>query len=117
MNHREDYLKAIYKLTDGGDGKTKTSEVSEELDVSDASASETIQKLEDENLVCRAAYKGFTLSPMGKDQGEKASEKFEVLKDIFSASGVDQPVEEADAAEHSISKEAVEKLEEKVLEN
>ncbi len=117
MNSREDYLSAIYRLTDAGDGKTKTSEVSEELEVSNASASETIQKLEEEDLVCRVAYKGFTLSPMGKEKGRKAEEKFEKLEKIFSKTGVENPEQEADAVEHSISREAVEKLGEEVLEN
>ncbi|EGQ42928.1 MAG: metal dependent transcriptional regulator, partial [Candidatus Nanosalina sp. J07AB43] len=34
MDTREDYLSAIYRLTDEGDRKTKTSEVSEKLRVS-----------------------------------------------------------------------------------
>jgi DtxR family Mn-dependent transcriptional regulator len=116
MNSREDYLSAIYRLTDAGDGKTKTSEVSEELEVSNASASETIQKLEEDDLVCRAAYKGFTLSPIGKEKGRRAEEKFETLIKIFEKSGVEDSAEEADSVEHSISQEAVEKLEKKVLE-
>lgn len=117
MNHREDYLRAIYDLTKSGKNKTKTSEISKELDVSDASASETIQKLEDQDLVCRAAYKGFTLSPMGKNQGEKAKDKFEALVEIFDELGVNNPEGESDSVEHSISEEAVKKLEEEVLEN
>jgi len=115
MNHREDYLKAIYSLTDEGEGTTKTSEVSKKLDISDASASESIQKLEDENLVCRAAYKGFTLSPMGKEKGKEAKEKFYTLKNVFDQIGVENAEEEADSVEHSISGGAVEKLEEEVL--
>ncbi len=117
MNSREDYLSAIYRLTEEGTGKTKTSEVSEELGISDASASETIQKLEEDDLVCRAAYKGFTLSPMGKKKGQEAKEKFDILKNIFDEVGVDNPVEEADSVEHSISRETVEKLEAEILEN
>lgn len=117
MNSREDYLSAIYRLTDEGSGKTKTSEVSEELDVSDASASETIQKLEEDDLVCRAAYKGFTLSPMGKKKGQDAEEKFDILKNIFDKVGVSNPEEEADSVEHSISREAVEKLEAEINNN
>lgn len=117
MNTKEDYLSAIYRLTDAGDGKTKTSQVSEELGISNASASETIQKLEEEDLVCRVAYKGFTLSPMGKEEGRQAKEKFEKLKKIFDKSGVEDPEKEADAVEHSISRAAVEKLEKEILEN
>jgi Mn-dependent DtxR family transcriptional regulator len=117
MNSREDYLSAIYRLTNAGSGRTKTSEVSRELSISDASASESIQKLEEDDLVCRAAYKGFTLSPMGKKRGEEAKKKFETLKSIFEEIGMRGPEREADSVEHSISIEAVEKLEQEILEN
>lgn len=117
MNHREDYLRTIYRLTDQGEGKTTNSEISEELDISDASASETIQKLEEDDLVCRAAYKGFTLSPMGKKKGKDAKDKSDTLESIFKEVDVSEPKKEADSVEHSISLEAVERLEEKVLEN
>jgi DtxR family Mn-dependent transcriptional regulator len=113
MNTKEDYLRAVYDLTDGGEGKTTTSEISEELEVADASASEAVQKLEEEDLVCRAEYKGFTLSPMGKEEARKLSEKHEKLEMFFSEKlGLEDPKEEADAVEHAVSMEAVEKMEE-----
>jgi DtxR family Mn-dependent transcriptional regulator len=117
MNSREDYLSAIYRLTNAGSGRTKTSKVSKALNISDASASESIQKLEEDNLVCRVAYRGFTLSPMGKKKGEEAKEKFETLKNIFEKIGMRAPETEADSVEHSISTEAVEKLELEILGN
>ncbi|MFB6116073.1 MAG: metal-dependent transcriptional regulator [Candidatus Nanosalina sp.] len=111
MSSKEDYLRAIYNLTEGGEGKTTTSKLSSELEVTDASVSEAVQKLEDENLVCRAAYKGFTLSPMGKEEGRKLAEKHEKLEKFFSEKlGLEKAEEEADAVEHAISLEAVEEL-------
>lgn len=115
MSSKEDYLREIYRLTDSGDSKSSTSELAREMDVTNASVSEAVQKLEQENLVCRAAYKGFTLSPMGKDEAEKLDEKNKKLKRIFSYLGLEHPENEADRVEHSISLEAVEKLEEKLL--
>lgn len=112
MDSAENYLRAIYNLTDGGDGATSTSEVAERLDVSDASASEAIQKLEDENLVCRAPYREFTLSPLGKERGERLARKHEILQDFFEDIGVEEPEREADAAEHAVSVETAEKIEE-----
>ena len=112
---KEDYLREIYSLTDEGDSSTTTSELAEKMDVTNASASEAVQKLEDEKLVCRAAYKGFTLSPMGKEEASKLVEKNKKLKRIFEKSDITDPEEEADKVEHSISIEAVEKLEASVL--
>lgn len=113
MESRENYLRAIYELTGKGEGGTTTSEVASQLDVSDASASEAIQKLEDENLVCRAPYKDFTLSPMGKAEAEEITKKYRTLKKFLSDTlKVEDAEEQADAIEHHITKEAAEKLKE-----
>lgn len=112
---KEDYLRKIYFLTDEGDSSTSTSELAEKINVTNASASEAVQKLEEEDLVCRAAYKGFTLSPMGKEQASKLSEKNRKLKEIFQKLEIDNPEAEADSIEHSISMEALDKLEDSVL--
>ncbi|MFB6241575.1 MAG: metal-dependent transcriptional regulator [Candidatus Nanosalina sp.] len=111
MSSREDYLRSIYQLTDGGEEKTTTSELSNSMEVSDASASEAVKKLEKGDLVCRAEYRGFTLSPMGKEKGRELADKHEKLEKFFSELGLENPEEEADRVEHSISSEAVEKLE------
>lgn len=113
MESTRNYLRAIYNLTSEGEGTTSTSEVAETMDVSDASASEAIQKLEEENLVCRAPYREFTLSPMGKEQGEKLARKHEILENFFEDIGVENPGKEADAAEHAISIETAEKIEDR----
>jgi DtxR family Mn-dependent transcriptional regulator len=115
MSSKEDYLREIFALTEKGDSKTTTSELAREMDVTNASVSEAVQKLEEEKLVCRAAYKGFTLSPMGKEEASKLSEKHERLEKIFSEIGVEDAESEADSVEHSISLDAVEKLEDEVL--
>lgn len=110
MNSREPYLRAIYDLTNCARDRTTTSEVSSRLNISDPSASEAIQKLEEDNLVCRVAYKGFTLSPAGRKESEEAKMKFSKLKDVFEQIDVSDPEKEASAVENSISREAVDKL-------
>ncbi len=112
---KEDYLRKIYYLTDEGESSTSTSELAEAMDVTNASASEAVKKLEGDTLVCRAAYKGFTLSPIGKDEASKLAEKNERLEEIFREASVSSPEEEADRVEHCISIEALESLEEKIL--
>ena len=114
MSSKENYLRTIYELTEGGEKKTTTSELSSHMDVSDASSSEAVQKLEEENLVCRAAYKGFTLSPMGKKEGKKLSDKNKCLEKFFREIGVENPEKEAKEVEHSISEDTVRKMEELV---
>ncbi|MFB6158238.1 MAG: metal-dependent transcriptional regulator [Candidatus Nanohalobium sp.] len=111
MKSREDYLRAIYEL--GDEEGTTTSELAEHLDVSDASASEAIQKLEEDNLVCRAPYRGFTLSPIGKAEAQKVARKHQVLREFLEKTlEVEKAEEQADAIEHSITEETAEKIKE-----
>ncbi len=112
MVSKENYLKAVYRLTEKGDSSTTTSEVASTLKVSDASASEAIQKLEDEKLVCRAPYKGFTLSPPGKKEAETITKKFKAVKNFLSENlEVEKAEEQAEAIKHHITEETAEELE------
>lgn len=113
MKSQENYLRAVYLLTDRGDTDTTTSELASKLEVTDASASEAVQKLEEENLICRAPYKGFTLSPPGKNQAEKLDKKYRALEKFLSATlEVDKAREQAESMKHHITEETAEKLEE-----
>lgn len=111
----KNYLRKIYRITEKGEESTTTSELAEEIQVTNASASEAIAKLEQKDLVCRAPYKGFTLSPMGKTKGEKLAQKHQALKQFFQKIGVDDPEQEAQQIEQTISQQAVNKIEEKIL--
>ncbi|QKQ97927.1 MarR family transcriptional regulator [Candidatus Nanohaloarchaea archaeon] len=112
MTAKQNYLRAIYKLTEEGEKGTTTGELAEELGVSNASVSETIKKLEDQKLICRAPYKELTLSPMGKEEAERIKKKYDTLTKFFKDLGLEEPEKEADTVEHSISMNAVEKIEE-----
>jgi Mn-dependent DtxR family transcriptional regulator len=104
------YLHAVNRLTDGGETNTSTSELAEELGVSDPSASEAVQKLEEQDMICRAPYKGFTLSPFGRKKASQVSDKKRKLKSFFREIGVEEPEEEAEKVSGVISDEAVEKI-------
>jgi len=111
MESRENYLRAVYELTEKGDGGATTSELADYLDVSDASVSEAIQKLEDDTLVCRAPYQGFTLSPIGKEKAQRIANKHDILETFLSETlEVEDAEEQADAIEHHITEETAEKI-------
>lgn len=108
---KEDYLRSIYELTAEGEGGAKTSELADYMDVSDASATEALKKLEDENLVCRAPYKGFALSPMGKEEAKELQEKYDILEEFFSKElEVENAEEQANAVEHRITEETAKEI-------
>lgn len=61
----ENYLKAIFKLSDGGD--VSTNALSEEMSTRAASVTDMIKKLSDKGLVDYEKYKGVTLSDKGRE--------------------------------------------------
>ncbi|MFB6203206.1 MAG: metal-dependent transcriptional regulator, partial [Candidatus Nanohaloarchaea archaeon] len=117
MSSRENYLRAIYELTEEGEDTTSTSELSDRLGVSPASVTEAIKKLEDDSLVCRKAYKGFTLSPIGKEKASKMEKKKRTLEEFFRKIGAEDPEEEADMVEHAVSEDAVDRIRSEILDD
>ncbi len=110
MSSEKKYLRAIYELTEKGDSGSTTSKLADRLEVSSASVTEAIQKLEEKNLVCRAPYKGFTLSPMGREEARKIADRQQILEQFFSDIGVDDAKDEARKVSDTISDEAIEKI-------
>ena len=109
---QEKYLKTIYKIAEKGEKTAKTTEIAKKLEISEPSVTEQIQKLQDQGLVCRAPYKGFTLSPIGKKEAEKITKKFEATKKFLSEIlEVDKAEEQAEAIKHHITEETAEELE------
>lgn len=74
------YLTEIYKLTEEGENQVKTSQIAKSMDVKPASVTEQVKKLEKQDLVCRAPYKGFTLSPMGKQKAQDLVQKQQTVQ-------------------------------------
>ena len=104
------YLRAIYELTDGGESATKTSKVADKLGVSDPSASEAVSKLQEKGLVCKADYKGFTLSPMGKNKGKKSLSLYNEVIDFLERKGVEDSQKEANAMIDNMSESTIKKI-------
>ncbi len=62
----ENYLKAIYHLSDGGDLGVSTNAIAEELSTKPASVSDMIRKLSQKDVVDYQKYKGVQISKKGK---------------------------------------------------
>jgi DtxR family Mn-dependent transcriptional regulator len=103
----QDYLKAIYKLSEHGDSVT-TNDLARELRVAPASVTNMLKRLSEMKLAYYASYKGVTLS----GSGEKAA--LEIIRHhrllelyLQEALGYswDKVHEEAETLEHHISEE------------
>lgn len=67
----QEYLEVLYKLTQGGKKTACTSDVSDMLGVSAASASQMIRRMADQGLVDRVPYRGATLTAKGRLEGAR----------------------------------------------
>jgi DtxR family transcriptional regulator, Mn-dependent transcriptional regulator len=107
-NSTEEYLEAIYNLTQNGKAAT-TSAISNRLNIAPASATEMLRKLGDEEYVKYSPYKGATLTSKGLGIGERITRKHRLLERFLHDTlkiGNDKVHAEACAMEHALSDEA-----------
>jgi DtxR family Mn-dependent transcriptional regulator len=76
---REQYLKAVYTLTEDG-GTAKTTDLARRLAVSPSSVTEMIHKLSEEGYVRHWPYKGVVLRPKGRRIACKVTRKHRLLE-------------------------------------
>ena len=104
----EEYLEALYTLTQGG--KTAgTTELSKRLNISPASVTEMLRKLAHLGYVNYSPYQGVTLTDTGTRLAEKMARKHRLLErflhDVLKI-GNDKVHREACEMEHALSDEA-----------
>lgn len=107
-NSTEEYLEAIYNLTQNG-RPVSTTAVSKRLNIAPASVTEMLRKLADNDYVKYSPYQGVTLTARGLGIGERMTRKHRLLErflhDVLKI-GKEKVHAEACAMEHSLSDEA-----------
>jgi DtxR family transcriptional regulator, Mn-dependent transcriptional regulator len=111
----ENYLKAIYRLSDGGTKAVMTNEIAEVMSTKAASVTDMIKKLSAKNLISYEKYYGVKILKQGKSEAlmvvrkHRLWETFLVQKLQFNW---DQVHEVAEQLEHIQSALLIEKLDE-----
>ena len=111
----ENYLKAIYRLSEGGQKAGSTNEIAESMSTKAASVTDMIKKLSNKNVVSYEKYYGARITKQGKSQAlsvirkHRLWETFLVEKLHFSW---DEVHEVAEQLEHIQSPLLIEKLDE-----
>lgn len=111
----ENYLKAIYRLSDGGLKAVLTNEIAESMSTKAASVTDMIKKLSNKNLISYERYYGAKITRQGKSQAlsvirkHRLWETFLVEKLNFSW---DEVHDVAEQLEHIQSPLLIEKLDE-----
>lgn len=108
----EDYLKAVYDLSQNGNA-VSTTEISRTLRVAPASVTEMLKKLSEKSYVEYSPYHGTTLTKKGRRIAEKTARKHRLLErflhDVLKINNV-KVHNQACEMEHSLSDEAEESL-------
>ncbi|MFP4006178.1 MAG: metal-dependent transcriptional regulator [Candidatus Hadarchaeia archaeon] len=107
----EDYLEAIYLLTEEED-EVGASDIASFLDVKLPSVSEMVRKLSEKGLVNYEKYGGISLTQRGEEIATEVSRRHDDLMSFLKLLGVNDESARIDACkvEHVLSQESVEKL-------
>jgi DtxR family transcriptional regulator, Mn-dependent transcriptional regulator len=104
----EDYTKAIYQLGEGSDGGVSTNALAERLEVTPASASAMVRRLDDLGLVEHVPYKGVRLTAEGERVALEMLRHHRLLE-LYLTETLDVPWDrvhdEAEVLEHVLSDE------------
>lgn len=104
----QDYAKAIYALQSRGDGPVSTNALAERLQVTAASASGMVKRLDELDLVTHVPYKGVELTPQGEAVALEVLRHHRLLELYLAETlGVpwDRVHDEAEVLEHVLSEE------------
>jgi DtxR family Mn-dependent transcriptional regulator len=109
----EDYLKAIYRIEHDGHAVT-TQRLADDLDISGASVSNMVKRLNDLNLLVHSPYRGVSLTQTGTAVALEVIRHHRLLELYLSQAlgfGIDKVHQEADRLEHHVSEELEARME------
>jgi len=102
----EDYLKALYTLTEWEDTEVSTGALADQLGLSPASVTSMIQKLSAKGLVDHVPRKTVALSSSGRREALRMVRRHRLLETFLRDElgyGWDEVHDEAEALEHTVS--------------
>ncbi len=108
----EDYLKAIYGLSEGGD-PASTSAIAESLDIQPASVTGMIKRLAGDGLLEHVPYRGVRLTLAGEKEALRVLRRHRIIESyLCQALGFswDDVHDEAERLEHAASDELIERM-------
>lgn len=108
----EDYLKAIYALSEHGD-PASTSAIAEALDIQPASVTGMVKRLAEDDLLAHVPYKGVRLTELGTTEALRVVRRHRILETYLCERlgySWDDVHEEAERLEHAASDQLIEQM-------
>lgn len=107
----EDYLEQIHNLI-ASKGYARVVDIAKNLDISQASVTNMIQRLDAEGFVVYERYRGVVLTEKGGQVGSEIARRHEVLTRLLAGFGLDPKTvhEDVEGMEHHISRQTLDVL-------
>lgn len=104
----EDYLENIYKLIENK-GYARVSDIAEALEVHPSSVTKMVQKLDQKDYVIYEKYRGFVLTPKGKQIGKRLVDRHTLLEQFLRLIGVQEEniYSDVEGIEHHLSWDSI----------
>ncbi|KXB06767.1 hypothetical protein AKJ51_02945 [candidate division MSBL1 archaeon SCGC-AAA382A20] len=108
----ERYVETIFEL-EGKEGRARTRDIADELEIKEPSVTEMLQKLQEKNIVEYEPYHGVSLTQKGEQIALKLERKHTTLSKFLRMLGVNGETAEEDACkiEHIVNPKTLERLE------
>ena len=108
----EDYLEIIADLLNSK-GEARIVDIANELDIAQATANKTIQRLQNQGFVKKEPYRSIFLTLKGQEIASIAKKKHIIVLTFLKKLGIDPQTAEADAEgiEHHVSDKTLKKME------
>ena len=108
----EDYLEIIAELL-SSKGEARIVDIANELDIAQATANKTIQRLQNQGFVKKEPYRSIFLTLKGQELASISKKRHIVVLTFLKKLGIDPRTAEADAEgiEHHVSDKTLKKME------
>ena len=108
----EDYLELIAELLNSK-GEARIVDIAKELDIAQATANKTIQRLQNQGFVKKEPYRSIFLTLKGQQVASISKKKHIIVLTFLKNLGLDIKTAEADAEgiEHHVSEKTLKKME------
>ena len=108
----EDYLEIIAELL-SSKGEARIVDIANELDIAQATANKTIQRLQNQGFVKKEPYRSIFLTLKGQELASISKKRHIIVLTFLKKLGIDPKTAEADAEgiEHHVSDKTLKKME------
>ena len=108
----EDYLEIIADLLNSK-GEARIVDIANELDIAQATANKTIQRLQNQGFVKKEPYRSIFLTLKGQELASISKKRHIIVLTFLKKLGIDPKTAEADAEgiEHHVSDKTLKKME------